>query len=913
MTDPANRILTYGSHMEETLAAGVRLVLMGAGVGASTDGVGNPPTDDYFWIQKVQEYYQNTPVALTDADGDGVNDFDDLCPNTPVGEAVDVNGCSQSQLDDDNDGVKNNLDQCPFTPEGESVNAIGCSESQLDNDNDGINNAEDNCPDTPNPGQEDTNMNGIGDVCEDCNVLPPTVPNLPLLTASCTLTVVPPTTTDACSNTIVGTTTNTLSYNTEGTYEIAWVFTDTNDNSITVTQTVVIDDTTAPVPPVLSPIVENCMVTVPTPMAIDTCTGIVTGTTSDPVVYTKSGTYTVTWAFNDSNGNTSSAQQLVTILDNVPPISPNLTSLTVNCGESITTVATTTDNCVGEISGTTSTALNDLAVGDFTINWLFDDGNGNSSTATQLVSVVDNTPPIVPVLREIATINNAVTLTATPVAQDACSGVVTGTTKDPLTYTALGQYFVGWLFTDPQGNTSMATQTISILPTPPPPPVIPPTTPSPPSSGCIPTMINTPTLIDLSIECGGSITPPITTDNCSAVLVGVASLPDLGSLGDYVVTWTFTASNGISIEVPQNLSVIDTTPPITPGSLAALELGCGETVEAPTILDTCDNTVITGTTTDPTTFNTAGNYQVDWIFTDANGNQSNTVTQAITVVAARITPPVLPDLSDSCQVVASPPSLTDPCSLETITAITTDPVIYDEVGSYEIDWIFRFADGREVQSSQSVVVTIHDEVTDTVVACEAYTWIDGNTYTADNQTATFIETNTEGCEILHRLDLSIESLDTSVVVEDNRLVAQESGASYQWLDCDNDNAPIPGATQQSFLPSAIGNYAVQITKDTCVMTSDCVFFEADISSVDPDDVVVIFPNPPEDNILNVQMRGSFISVNLLTVDNKLILRQNFPEGTSIASISLPELTPGIYFLHVINQNGEIHIKELLIL
>ena len=199
-----------------------------------------------------------------------------------------------------------------------------------------------------------------------------------------------------------------------------------------------------------------------------------------------------------------------------------------------------------------------------------------------------------------------------------------------------------------------------------------------------------------------------------------------------------------------------------------------------------------------------------------------------------------------------------------------------------------------------------------MVACDAYVWIDGNTYTSDNQTAVFIETTSEGCEILHRLDLSIESLDTTIEQEDNRLVAQESGAAYQWLDCDNDNAPIPGATQQSFTPSAIGNYAVQITKDACVVTSDCVLFEADISAVDPDDVVVIFPNPPVDNLLNIQMRGSFITVNLLTVDNKLIYRQSFPGGTSIASLRLPELARGVYFLHVINQNGEIHIKELLI-
>ena len=89
----ADSKITFGDHIAETMNAGVRLVLFGAGVGISTDGVGNPPTDDYFWIQKVQQYYKNGVVQLSDADQDGVNDFDDQCPNTPSGTQVDKFGC----------------------------------------------------------------------------------------------------------------------------------------------------------------------------------------------------------------------------------------------------------------------------------------------------------------------------------------------------------------------------------------------------------------------------------------------------------------------------------------------------------------------------------------------------------------------------------------------------------------------------------------------------------------------------------------------------------------------------------------------------------------------------------------------------------------------------------------------------
>ena len=102
IVDPATSTITFGNHFQETTDAGVRLILFGAGVGASTDGVGAPPTDDYFWIQKTQEYYKNGVITLSDTDQDGVNDFDDQCPNTPSGTQVDRVGCPLPLSIDDN-------------------------------------------------------------------------------------------------------------------------------------------------------------------------------------------------------------------------------------------------------------------------------------------------------------------------------------------------------------------------------------------------------------------------------------------------------------------------------------------------------------------------------------------------------------------------------------------------------------------------------------------------------------------------------------------------------------------------------------------------------------------------------------------------------------------------------------------
>ena len=56
--------VTWKDHMAEAKDAGVFSILFGAGVGDSTDGVGIPPTEEYWWIQKAQEYYKATPQTL---------------------------------------------------------------------------------------------------------------------------------------------------------------------------------------------------------------------------------------------------------------------------------------------------------------------------------------------------------------------------------------------------------------------------------------------------------------------------------------------------------------------------------------------------------------------------------------------------------------------------------------------------------------------------------------------------------------------------------------------------------------------------------------------------------------------------------------------------------------------------------
>ncbi len=81
-----------------------------------------------------------------DADGDGVGD---LCDNCPDDENPD-------QIDTDHDTVGDVCDNCPDTANVE----------QTDADEDGVGDACDNCPTVSNPGQEAITENGVGDACE---------------------------------------------------------------------------------------------------------------------------------------------------------------------------------------------------------------------------------------------------------------------------------------------------------------------------------------------------------------------------------------------------------------------------------------------------------------------------------------------------------------------------------------------------------------------------------------------------------------------------------------------------------------------------------------------------------------------------------------------------------------------------
>ncbi len=302
-------------------------------------------------------------------------------------------------------------------------------------------------------------------IVDDVSNPVPDVANLPTLTAECSLDVISiPTATDNCLGVINATTNDPLTYSAQGTYTITWTYDDGNGNAVSQTQTVIIDDITAPDAVVLNDVIEQCSATVTAPTTNDNCAGVITGTTSDPLVYTSQGNYLITWNFDDGNGNSFNVTQNVIVNDTEAPVpdSTNLATITGQCQAEVTTVPTATDNCKGQIQGTTTDALTYNTQGVYTITWSYDDGNGNVSTQTQTVIVEDTVDPVISGCPSDITLCGAQAVSWTaPTASDNCEVTLTST-HEPGDLFDLGTTTVVYTATDAAGNTATCSFDVTI-------------------------------------------------------------------------------------------------------------------------------------------------------------------------------------------------------------------------------------------------------------------------------------------------------------------------------------------------------------------------------------------------------------------------------------------------------------------
>jgi len=191
--------------------------------------------------------------------------------------------------------------------------------------------------------------------------------------------------------------------------------------------------------------------------------------------------------------------------------------------------------------------------------------------------------------------------------------------------------------------------------------------------------------------------------------------------------------------------------------------------------------------------------------------------------------------------------------------------------------------------------------TDTQTACGSFTWLDGNTYTSSNNSATHLLTNAAGCDSTVTLDLTIVSLDPSVLENDPILTATETGVSYQWIDCSNNFTPIAGETNATFQATVNGNYAVAIDNGMCVDTSNCIaIVTVNFAALSLESGLILYPNPTKDGIFHVKIEGSIQKIEVIDVLGRTLA---LPTYLSEAKVDGSELASGTYLVTVIAHDG----------
>lgn len=196
---------------------------------------------------------------------------------------------------------------------------------------------------------------------------------------------------------------------------------------------------------------------------------------------------------------------------------------------------------------------------------------------------------------------------------------------------------------------------------------------------------------------------------------------------------------------------------------------------------------------------------------------------------------------------------------------------------------------------------------DVQTACDTYTWIDGNTYTVSNNSATWATTNAAGCDSIVTIDLTIIPLPDNGITQNGSLIsADQLNASYQWLDCDNNNVIINGETNQFYSPTTTGNYAVEVTLNGCTDTSTC--FLVDFTGLEEfnSSLVSIYPNPSSDNfkIIGIEKLKNVKTFEITSVTGARVTKRDIYSPL----IDISSLDNGIYLFVISHENGTEKIR-----
>ena len=165
-------------------------------------------------------------------------------------------------------------------------------------------------------------------------------------------------------------------------------------------------------------------------------------------------------------------------------------------------------------------------------------------------------------------------------------------------------------------------------------------------------------------------------------------------------------------------------------------------------------------------------------------------------------------------------------------------------------------------------------------------------------------TTSFGCDSVVTTNLLVKnSIDTTLIVEESLITANEINAAYQWINCSEMNTPIVGANFREFQVNSSGNYAVIISKEGCEKISTSVtIMSVGVDELKNNNGVMVYPNPFVDNIkLVFDKLENNASISIFDVSGKELYQMD-KINALITELDLSSFSSGIYFVK--SYNGE---------
>jgi hypothetical protein len=200
------------------------------------------------------------------------------------------------------------------------------------------------------------------------------------------------------------------------------------------------------------------------------------------------------------------------------------------------------------------------------------------------------------------------------------------------------------------------------------------------------------------------------------------------------------------------------------------------------------------------------------------------------------------------------------------------------------------------------------EITETT--CSSYTAPDGQVYTTSGMYSVLIA-NSQGCDSLIAIDLTIVSIINTITNNSPNLHADMDNAAYQWLDCSNSYMSIVGETNQNFTATTNGLYAVQISLNSCLDTSDCFMITGLSLEQLSAELIKLYPNPSNGEFtIDFGVLAQNASLFVEDITGKIVYESDEITDQKV-DLKLKE-APGAYYVIIKFASGEIQKLKLIL-